>query len=69
MSALPLFQLATRLNTQNTYETEIHNGFMEINFYMNIRIWNWQFEVSTHENEIFAFFLILTSKNPKLIST
>jgi len=25
MSALPLFQLATRLNTQNAYENEIHN--------------------------------------------
>ena len=41
MSALPLFQLATRLNTQNPYETQIHNEFTEINLYMNIGISNW----------------------------
>jgi len=41
MSALPLFQLATRLNTKNTYETDIHNEFSVINRYMSIRTCNW----------------------------
>ena len=41
MSALPLFQLAIRLYSQNPYETEIHNEFREINLYMNIGISNW----------------------------
>jgi len=31
---LPLFQLATRLNSQNPYETEIHNEHSYINLYM-----------------------------------
>ena len=38
MSALPLLQLATRLNTQNPYEIEIHNESRGINLYMNIGI-------------------------------
>jgi hypothetical protein len=41
MSALLLFQLATRLYTQNPLETEIHNEFREINLCMNIGISNW----------------------------
>jgi len=41
MSALPFFQLATRLNTQKPYENEIHNEFREINMYMNSGISNW----------------------------
>jgi len=45
IGALPVFQLATRLNTHNPYETEIHNEFWEINLCMNIGnstwyIWN-----------------------------
>ena len=43
MGALPLFQLATRWNTQKPYETDIHNEFREINLYMNIGISNWIF--------------------------
>ena len=34
-------QLATRLNLQNTYETEIHNKICHIILYMNIAISNW----------------------------
>ena len=38
---LPSFQLATRLNSQNTYETEVINGLWDINLYTNIGISNW----------------------------
>jgi len=38
---LLIFQLATRLDSQNTYETEIHNEICHINLYMNIGISNW----------------------------
>jgi len=41
MCALPLFQLATLLNTQNAYEKEIHKEFREINMYMDVGIFNW----------------------------
>jgi len=41
MSAVPLFHLATRLNTQNPYETQNRNEFRETNLYMNIGISNW----------------------------
>jgi len=45
MCVVPLFHLATRLNTQNPYEIQIRNDFREINLYMNIgnsncAIWN-----------------------------
>jgi len=41
MIFLPLFQLATRFNSQNQYEIEIHNEIWHINLYMNIGISNW----------------------------
>ena len=41
MCALPLFQIATRLNTQNPYDTEIHYELREINLYMTIGNSNW----------------------------
>jgi len=37
---LPSFQLATRLNSQNTNETEFINEIWHINLYMNIGISN-----------------------------
>jgi len=36
MKFLPLFHIATRLNSQKPYETEIQNEICLINFYMNI---------------------------------
>ena len=50
MIVLPLFQFATRLNSQNSYETEIHNEFSHINLYKNSGNSNWHTEVSTHRN-------------------
>ena len=41
--AFPLLQLATRLNSQNPYETEIHNEIWHINLYMNTGISKWHF--------------------------
>ena len=41
MNALTLFQLASRLNTQNPYENRIRNEFRKINLYMNIVNSNW----------------------------
>ena len=38
---LPLFQLPTRLNLQNTYETVFHNEIWHINLCMNFGISNW----------------------------
>ena len=37
---LHLFQLSTRLNSQKTYENEIHNEIWHINLYMNTGISN-----------------------------
>jgi hypothetical protein len=41
MIVLPSFQLATRLNSQNSYETAFQNEMRHINLYMNIGISNW----------------------------
>jgi len=41
MIDLLLFQLAKRLNSQNTFETEIQNEIWHINLYMNIGSSNW----------------------------
>jgi len=41
MIVLPSFQLATRLNSQTPYETEIYNELLHNNLYMNIGISNW----------------------------
>ena len=41
MTDFPSFQVATRLNPQNTNETEFINEIRHINLYMNIGISNW----------------------------
>jgi len=41
MIAFPSFHLATRLNSQNTNETEFINEHLHINLFMNIGISNW----------------------------
>jgi len=41
MIVLPSFHLATRLNCQNTNETEFINELWHINYFMNIGISNW----------------------------
>jgi len=41
MIVLASFQLATRLNSQNTNESEFINELWHINLYMNIGISNW----------------------------
>jgi hypothetical protein len=41
MIVLPSFQLATKLNSQNTNETEFNNEPWDINKFMNIGISNW----------------------------
>jgi len=41
MIVLPLFRFAARLNSQNPYETEIHNESWHINLYTNNGISNW----------------------------
>ena len=41
MIVLPSFQLPTRLNSQNTNETEFINELRHINLFMNIGISNW----------------------------
>ena len=46
---LPSFQLATRLNSQNTYESDFINELWYINLFMNIGIsyWhNWTFDLT-----------------------
>ena len=66
--------LATRLNSQNTYETEIHNDIWHINLYMNIGIsnWrNWSYEPMKMTFLTLYQFLtrLLISKHLNLIST
>jgi len=41
MIVLTLFQIATKLNPQNLYETEIHYELWHINLYMDIGTSNW----------------------------
>jgi len=41
MNVVLIFHPATRLNTQNPYETQIRNKFRETIFNMNIGISNW----------------------------
>ena len=52
---LTSFQLATRLNSQNTNETEFINELWHINLFMNIGISNGIIEVSTQKNDVFYF--------------
>jgi len=41
MIVFSLFQLATRINSQNPYETEIHNEISHINSFMITGISKW----------------------------
>ena len=41
MTVLHSFELATKLNSQNTNETEFINELSHINLFMNIIISNW----------------------------
>jgi len=74
MIDLLLFLLATRLLSQNTYETEIRNEICHINLYMNISISNWHIwsydPTKMKFLSLYQFLTrLLTSKHLKLIST
>ena len=70
---LPSFYLATRLNSQNTNETEFINDHCHINLFMNIGVTIGIIEVSTSRNFFFTLFHFLTrlftSKHLKRFST
>jgi len=71
---LPLLKDATRLNSQNTYETEIHNELWNIKLYMNTGISNWHiWSIVPTKMKYLPLFqfdtLLLFSKYPKLFST
>jgi hypothetical protein len=55
MIVLPLFQFATRLNSQNPYETEIHNDHRPLNCIRIPVSPICLFEVSTTRNWVFCF--------------
>jgi len=69
-----LFKLATRLNSQKTIESVIHNDIWHIKLYMNIGISNcnnWSYN-RTKKNFLTlyqSFTRLLTSNHLKLIST
>jgi hypothetical protein len=57
----PSFQLATRLNSQNRYETEVINELWHINMYMNIGISNWHiWRFDTTKMKFFTLFQFLS---------
>ena len=73
MILMPSFQLVTRLNSQNTNESEFINEPWYINLFMNIGIsnWhNWSFDLTKILFLILFQFLtgLLTSKHLKLFS-
>jgi len=51
------FQLATRLNSQNTYKYVIQNEIWHINLYMNIGKSNWHNWSNTPRNWSFRFYI------------
>jgi hypothetical protein len=55
MIVLPIFQLATRLNSQKPYETGIHNELWRVILYMNNGISNGYLKYPHNENEVFYF--------------
>ena len=55
MIVLPSFQLAKRLNSQNTNKTEFINELGQINMFMNIRFPISLIEVSTSRKCCFYF--------------
>ena len=74
MILLPSFQLATRLNSQNTNETEFINERWHINLFMNICISNWNnrsFDLTKMLFlNLFQFLTrLITSKHLELFST
>jgi len=74
MIILPLFKLFRLLNSQNTYEIEIHNELWQINLYMNIGISNWHFwTIDTKKMSFLTLFpfvtRLMTSKHVKHFST
>jgi len=73
MKFLPLFQIATILNSQDPYETEIHNEICLINLYMIIGISNLNFwSIESTKMCILPIFhfetRLLTSEHLKLFS-
>jgi hypothetical protein len=69
-----LFQLATKLNSHNTYDTVIHNEIWHINWYMNIGISNWHnWSYNTKKMKFLTllqfFTRLLSSKHLKLFIT
>jgi len=74
MIVLPSFQLATRLNSQNTNETQFINELCHIIFFMNIGVSSWHIW-SFHLTEmlfltLFQFLTrLLTFKHLKPFST
>jgi len=69
-----LFHMTTWFNSQNPYETEIHNELRHINLYMNIGISNWHiWSIYTTKMMLLTLFLfdtrLLTTKHLKPFST
>jgi hypothetical protein len=74
MIVLPSHQLATRLNSQNTNETELTKQIWHINLHMNTCISNWHnWNFDPTYMKFFTLFqfltLLLNSKHLKLFST
>jgi len=74
MIVLPLFQLATLLNSQITNETNFINELLNIHLFMNIGISNWHnfnFDLTKMLFLTLFQFLsrLLTSKHLKISST
>ena len=74
ITVFTLFQLATQLNSQNPRETEFHNEFCKINFYMAIGISKWRiWSIDTSKMRFLTLFQLdtrlLISKHPKLLSS
>ena len=61
MILLPSFQLATQLNSQNTYENVFINELCQINLYMKMFI-KYRFEGEMERWEIRAFHLLKMRK-------
>jgi len=74
MIVLHLFQLVTRLNSNNSKETLIRNELCQFKLYMNTRISNWHIWSIDHKNmsflPLFHFETRLRIyKHPNLFST
>ena len=74
MIVVPSFQVATRLNSQNPYESEIYNELWHIKLYMNTGISNshiWSIVLTKMKYlPLFQFDTrLLFSRHPKLFIT